>query len=266
MLLRFCYLILHAFSMHASIAGKAILLIVVSSLFSNVSAQRKISFVAADKLVVTADLYLYDTGAPYILLFHQESGSRGEYKEIAPKLSKMGFNCLAVDLRNGKECNFVQNETAVQAAQNNIPATFLDCEKDIAAAIDYVAKTAIKNKCILFGSSFSASLAMQTANRNNRVTAVIAFSPGEYFAPALMIKDKIADFDKLLFAASTKREYSFMKDLVKEIPQQNITTFQPSSGDGVHGAPALWNSNSSSGEYWMSLMMFVKKVKETKYK
>ncbi len=230
-----------------------------------VSAQRKISFLASDKLVVTADLYLYDNGAPYIILLHQENSSRGEYREIAPKLLKLGFNCLAVDLRNGKESNFVQNETAALAQKNNLPATTLDCEKDIWAAMDYVEKTAIKNRYILFGSSFSASLAMKVANQNKKATAVVAFSPGEYFSP-VKVKDWLKDYEKLTFVTYTKREQPFVTELIKDIPAQYLTTFLPSSGEGVHGASALWNDNPSASEYWMSLMMFVKKVKEEKYK
>ena len=103
-------------------------------------AQRKLTFLAADKLIVTADLYLYDAGAPYIILFHQENSSRGEYREIAPRLVKMGFNCLAVDLRSGKECNFMQNETAALAQKNNLSVTLLDAEEDIRAAMDYIKK------------------------------------------------------------------------------------------------------------------------------
>ena len=226
-------------------------------------AQRKVTFLASDKLEVTADFYLYDSGAPYIILFHQENSSRGEYREIAPKLLRMGFNCLAVDLRNGKESNFVQNETAALAQKSNLPASSLDCEKDILAAMDYVEKTAIKNRYILLGSSFSASLAMKVANQNKRVTAVIAFSPGEYFNP-VPVKDWLKDFNQLLYVTSTKRQQPFVAELVKDIPTQLLTIYHP-SGDGVHGSPALWNDHPQSGDIWMSLMMFVAKVKEEQY-
>ncbi len=245
---------------------KFLLTLSIVWLFSgNIFAQRKITIVASDKLIVTADLYLSDNGAPYIILFHQENSSRGEFREIAPKLQKMGFNCLAIDLRHGKESNYVQNETVIKVREEHLPATTLDCEKDILAAIDYISKTAIKNKCVLFGSSFSASLAMKAANHNKYVTAVIAFSPGEYFTPSAKVEHWLADFDKPLFVASTKREYPFIASMLKDIPQQDVILFQPSVGDGVHGAPALWSSNPSSNEYWMALMMFMKKVKETKY-
>ena len=240
-----------------------IILVAVFAVPAQLSAQRKITFLAADRLEVTADLYLYDAGAPYIILFHQENSSRGEYREIAPRLQKLGFNCLAVDLRNGKECNFVQNETAALAQRNNLSATTSDCEKDLRAAMDYVEKTAIKNRYILLGSSFSASLAMKAANQNGKVTAVIAFSPGEYFSP-VTVSDWLIDFDKLLFVSSTKREQPFVAELVKDIPEQLLTVYDP-SGDGIRGAPALWSEQPQANEIWMSLLLFMKKVKDKKY-
>ena len=238
-------------------------LIAVLATPMQLSAQRKVTFLASDKLEVTADFYLYDSGAPYIILFHQENSSRGEFREIAPKLLRLGFNCLAVDLRSGKESNFVQNETAALAQKSNLPATTLDCEKDILAAMEYVEKTAIKNRYILFGSSFSASLAMKAANQKKNVTAVIAFSPGEYFTH-LTVKDWLKDFNKLLYVTSTRRGQPFVTELAKDVPAQLLTAYHP-SGNGVHGAPALWNDHPQSGDIWMSLMMFVAKVKEEQY-
>ena len=104
---------------------------------------------------------------------------------------------------------------------------------------------------------------MKAANHNRKVAAVIAFSPGEYFSP-VTVKDWLKDFDQLLYVTSTKREQPFVAELMKDIPAQFLTPFQP-SGDGVHGAAALWNNHPQSGDIWLSLMMFVKKVKEEKY-
>ena len=227
------------------------------------SAQRKVTFLTSDKLEITADLYLYDSGAPYIILLHQENSSRGEYREIAPRLTKMGFNCLAIDMRSGKESNFVQNETAALAQKSDLPTTLLDCEKDIIAAITYVGNTSINHRCILFGSCFSASLAMKVANQNRRVTAVIATSPGEYFIP-LTVKDWLNDFNKLIFVTSTKHEQPFVTELISSISPELITRYQSAEG-GRQGAPALWNDSPQANEIWMSLMMFIHKVRKERY-
>ena len=245
---------------------KRVVFIIVIAIFAaslQLSAQRKVSFLSSDGLEITADLYLHDRGAPYIILLHMENSSRGEYREIAPKLNKMGFNCLAIDLRSGKESNFVQNETAAIAQKNNFPNTLLDCEKDIIAAIDYIKKTSVNHRCILFGSCFSASLAMKIANQNRIITAVIAFSPGEYFNP-VTVKDWLIDYNQLTFITSTTREQPFVTELLSDIPQHFITRYQPAEG-GIQGAPALWNDNPRASEIWMSLMMFINKVRKEKY-
>ena len=89
------------------------------------SAQEKVSFFSEDSLNITADLYLNDYLNPFILLFHQAESSRGEFKNIAPKLMKLGYNCLAVDLRSGEKSNYIKNETAYRASELNIPNRFM---------------------------------------------------------------------------------------------------------------------------------------------
>ncbi|MDR1667501.1 MAG: alpha/beta hydrolase [Bacteroidales bacterium] len=250
--------------MHAIV--KLPLLSLAIAVSAPVFAQKKVTFTTADSLTVTADMYRVDKYAPYIVLLHGENSSRGEYRDIAPKLQKLGFNCLAVDLRHGKECNFVRNETVKEQWQKNgIQAVMLDCEKDITAAIDYIAAIAINKRCILLGSNFSASLAMKTARHNRQVTGVVAFSPGEYFGPSIAVKDWFDGFDHLLLVAATQRETPFVAELLQDIPADLLTRFQPATGNGQQGAPALWKNDSTSDEYWISLMLFLNKVKEKTY-
>jgi alpha-beta hydrolase superfamily lysophospholipase len=81
----------------------------------NSIAQEKINFTASDHLKISADLYLKDQTLPFIILCHQANSSRGEYFEIASRLQKLGYNCLAIDLRAGESMNYVKNETAERA-------------------------------------------------------------------------------------------------------------------------------------------------------
>ena len=79
-----------------------------------------IQFNSGDGIRVTADVYMTESAdAPFILLFHQAGYSRGEYREIAPRLNAMGYNCMAVDQRSGKEVVGVQNLTHEMADENN---------------------------------------------------------------------------------------------------------------------------------------------------
>jgi len=161
---------------------KFILIFFVAFSFQAFS-QSKVSFKAKDGLEVTADLYLTkDNKAPIIILFHQAGWSRGEYKEIAPKLNKLGFNCLAVDQRSGGEVNDVNNETFKKAESKGLSTNYVDALPDMNAAIDYV-KTNYKNssKILIWGSSYSAGLVLKIAAERNDIDGVLAFSPAEYY-------------------------------------------------------------------------------------
>jgi pimeloyl-ACP methyl ester carboxylesterase len=223
-----------------------------------VSAQNTITF-PADDILITADHYLNDKDLPYILLFHQANSSRGEYQETALKLLKLGYNCLAVDLRSGKEINYIRNETAARAAENRLPTAYLDAEKDMLASIEFVKQLSSK-KIILFGSSYSASLVMKIGNHHPDVEAVIAFSPGEYFQPKLVLKDYLSDYDKKIYVTSTFKEKPFVNDLISEIPEELLDFYVPENGEGMHGSKALWEKFPQSEEVWLSLLLFFKKI------
>jgi hypothetical protein len=226
----------------------------------NSNAQQKVTFPADDGLKITADLYLKDYQLPFILLFHQGESSRGEYNEIAARLLKLEYNCLAVDLRSGEKMNYIENETASRAKENNFSHTYLDAQKDIKAAIMFVQKYN-KKPVILFGSSYSASLSLIIAQKNDNVKAVIAFSPGEFFRPEVIVKDAITGLSKPVFVSTSDIEYNYIEEMLSGVPETNKHIYRPPEGKGVHGAKALWNVNESSDECWLELMLFFKRIR-----
>lgn len=228
-------------------------------LFLFLGAQEKITFSAEDGLKITADLYETNPNNPYILLFHQAGYSRGEYRQTANKILKFGYNCLAVDLRSGGEVNYIQNHTALLAVQQGYQVDYLSSQKDIEAAISWV-KERSEKPVVLFGSSFSASVSLLVAKNNPDVKAVIAFSPGEYFAPERTIKAEIKNLEKPVFAASSQRETTYVDELLSDVPSLYKTIFAPKTG-GEHGSKSLWASNPNSQEYWLALTMFFSKIK-----
>lgn len=225
------------------------------SLVGSINAQQTVTFTAADGVKVTADLYVSSTKKPYIILLHQAGYSRGEYREIAPRLVNLGYNCLAVDLRSGNEVNFVKNQTAIEAKNRNFPTEYINSQPDIKAAIDYVASKTSK-PIILFGSSYSASLALIEATENFKVKALVVFSPGEYFEDKEFVKNRTQKLFVPTLALCSKVEFSEMEKLLNHLPKKHLSLFRPSSGQGTHGAKALWESNSTSSEYWMALSQF----------
>jgi pimeloyl-ACP methyl ester carboxylesterase len=235
----------------------AIILLASGSLI----AQKKITFQASDGLTITADLYEADVSRPYILLFHQAGYSRGEYRDIAPRMMKFGYNCLAVDLRSGNEVNFIKNETAISAREKKLTDNFIDAKKDVLAAIDWAVKSN-NRKVILFGSSYSASLCLMVAKSNKNVKAVIAFSPGEFFYPNISVKDEIKGLDKSIFVSSSSIEFPYVEKLLVNVHKSFITSFKPTSDQNIHGAKILWPNNEKSGEYWLAMLMFFNSIKE----
>jgi dienelactone hydrolase len=222
--------------------------------------QQTVTFQSTDGVEVTADLYVSSTQNPYIILLHQAGYSRGEYREIAPKLVNLGFNCLAVDLRSGYEVNFIKNQTHIDAKSKNLSTKYIDSRPDIKAAINFIASRTNK-PIVLFGSSYSAALALIEATENFKVKAVVVFSPGEYFDNPKLIKESTQKLFVPVLALSSKPEFSEMEVLLNHIPKKHLSLFAPSTGQGVHGAKALWDNNNTCSEYWMAITQFFSQLK-----
>lgn len=239
------------------------ILLVAISLFlvSNINSQEKITFEAKDGLTVTADVYGTNPDLRYILLFHQAGYSRGEYKETQNIFGRIGYNCIAVDLRSGKEVNFVQNETAAAAEQKGLSTTYLDTEADIIAAIDYAYEKS-QNPVLIAGSSYSASLVLKVAKNNPKVIAVVAFSPGEYFGSDFSVKDHLVNYDKPVFVSATLREFQSVVEMTAGIPYDKKTLFKPGKDKkGAHGSRILWASSDSYKDIRFDLLRFLTKYK-----
>jgi len=226
-----------------------------------VSAQEKVTFQTSDGLTITADLYISSTNNPYIILLHQAGYSRGEYREIAPKLANLGYNCLAVDQRSGGEVNYINNETAELAKEKNFSSSYLDVKTDIKAAIDFVKQRSTK-PIVLWGSSYSASLSLMIAPEELKVGAIVVFSPGEYFNTDDFVKSKISKISVPVLALSSKSENPDLAKLLSVVKKPLVTIFKPLKGEGKHGSSALWESNPTNKEYWMAVTIFFSKLKK----
>ena len=236
---------------------KALLIIGLTGLIAfNSADKQRVTFQASDGLTITADEYVVNEEYPYILLFHMSGSSRGEYVEIAEKLNKLNYNCLAVDLRTGKNSNYINNETARLADQTGKSKRLIDARMDIKAAVNY-AFNANPKPVILFGSSFSASLCLVEGQVNPKVGAVIAFSPGEYFGDDLRIQDELSAVKKPLFVAATQREQPYIQELLTNVDPEQVSFFTPEKSPGMHGSKALWESSQAKDEYWLALLMFI---------
>jgi dienelactone hydrolase len=245
---------------------KNLILILIVALSLQLTAQEKLNFKSSDGLEITADSYFENPEtAPLILLFHQAGWSRGEYQEIAPKLNKLGFNCIAFDQRSGEEINDVINETYQRAVEQKLGTSYVDAEIDIVAAIEYAKKNHTKaSQLIIWGSSYSAGLVLKIAGERDDIGAVLAFSPGEYYKkmgkPADWIEQSAKKIEIPVFITSAKIEKKKWWKISEAIPSEEIALFLPTKL-GKHGSRALWEKFSDHKEYWKAVTSFLDVIK-----
>lgn len=228
-------------------------------------AQEKITFKSQDGLVITADVYIKnkDIKTPFIILFHQAGWSRGEYKEIAPKLNEMGFNCMSVDQRSGNMVNDIKNETAERALEKKLSQNYIDALPDLYAAIDYAKKHYTKGKFILWGSSYSSALIIKIAAEKPEIAnALLSFAPGEYFEkqgkPADWLTSTADKIKMKVFITSRKDEEPMWKGIYEKIKSPK-ECFVPST-EGNHGSRALWEKFPDNKDYWNAVKKFLSNI------
>lgn len=218
---------------------------------------QKITFPSGDGLMLTADLYMpHAKTAPFILLFHQAGWSRGEYREIAPKLVAMGFNCLAVDQRSGGEINDVKNESYALAREQAIKTRYRDAKPDLEAAIARAKKYYSDGKLIIWGSSYSATLVLQIMGEQPEIVdAALAFAPENYFPI------QAENISRPVFITSAKNEKDNWWEIYEKINVEGVAYFLPETA-GNHGSRALWSQFPDSGAYWEAVTEFLKKLED----
>jgi len=198
-----------------------------------------IQFDSKDGLPITADLYEVENPKGFILLCHRSHCNRGEYRETAPKLNRAGFSCLTIDQRSGMKVFGVVNEPKVLAKQKGMPTRYLDAKPDIEAAMDYAFNLNNDKPTIIFGSSYSASLALLiSAETDTKICTTVAFSPGEYLKN-IKLADEIKLLNKRTFVTSSKKEIADVSAFVKYVDSKYVAQFKPEV-DGFHGSKTLW--------------------------
>lgn len=239
----------------------ALVVLYVTSAATADAGFETIDFPTPGGLQARADLYESgDPSAALILLFHQAGWSRGEYREIAPKLVALGYRVMAVDQRSGGAVNGVRNETAARASAKRRPNGYLDAYPDLEAALKYAKSELKATRVIVWGSSYSASLVFRLAAEHPKeVNAVLAFAPGEYFKKAKgpeYVQGFAKKVTQPLFVTSSKKERAQVKPLFDACPSTKKVLFTPAS-KGQHGSRALWEKWPDNDVYWASVKGFL---------
>lgn len=227
-------------------------------------AQEHVGLTASDGVKVYGDFYpAARKSEAYILLFHQAGSNRGEYAPIAPRLAKLGFNCLAIDQRSGAERWGQGNETVRQLGRS---ADYLDALKDMEAALGWARTAKHSSKVIVWGSSYSSALVFLLAAQHPQdVAGILAFSPGEYLGSSSLVHQAAARVSVPIYVTSARDEEEIRaaRSILASSPSRVKTQFVPRIG-GVHGSATLRADTDPTGEAenWRAVEEFLRRLDE----
>ena len=231
----------------------------ILSIVAKTTAQTEIQYPSLDGLLITADYYDHQDPKGLIVLFHQANSSRGEYREIAPKLNALGYACMAVDQRSGDSMNQIENKTNRRAKAQNININYIDAYQDLEASVAYARNTYSPKQLIIWGSSYSSALVLKLAGDKPSIAdAVLAFSPGEYFGRREYIRSSAHQITIPVFITSSSTEEKQWESIYEVIPSKTKTSFLPKT-TGNHGSRALFEKYRDSGSYWSAVIDFLNK-------
>ena len=224
----------------------------------------EVTFYTKDSIKVFGDLHIVNKTATTLLIFHQGgSNTRGEYKTIIPVLVEKGLNVLAIDQRVGGQVYGNYNRTVANMSSNNF--NYCDAYPDLEAALNYILENNFSGKKIVWGSSYSGSLAVKLANQyQDKIDGVLAFSPASggplqpckadnYFEtlklPLLLLRPK-----QEMQRESSKNQFA----LAKENGHQTYI-----AENGVHGSSLLVKDRvqNNTDKNWNAVFTFLNKIK-----
>ena len=231
------------------------------------TSNRTVSFQSEDGVTIYADYIEVNLDRPIILLFHQgRSNARGEYSPIIPQLTERHFNVLAIDLRLGGDLYGYSNRTVNKNTSEEYE--YCDAIADLEAAYRYAKELGYGSKVILWGSSYSGSLAIQLAARNpNDVLGVLAFSPssgGTMQACQADIFFKDLKVPLFLLRPYKELEIPSVKMQWDSAQYYQHKTYQALSG--THGSSMLVENRVGAdvAENWKVVYTFLEEIVESK--
>lgn len=222
----------------------------------------EITLTTKDGIQVFGDFYFTEADNPTILLFHQGgSNSRAEYAPIIPKFLEKGYNLLAIDQRQGGQTFGGYNRTV---AKLETSYTYCEAYQDLEGALSFIQSKKVTGPIVVWGSSYSGSLAIQLANKNqNSVSAVLAFSPAsggpmQDCKPDPYLKDLNTPLLVLRPASELQIESAKAQfELVEELNHQTYV-----AENGTHGSSMLVAERveGSVEENWTAVFSFIEKA------
>jgi len=151
----------------------------------------------------------------------------------------------------------VDNETVMDALEKDKGIEYLDAIVDLKSAIVYVKKHYAKGEVLGWGSSYSSALILKlSGDEPSIVDGVLAFSPGEYFTPRVVISESAKNIKVPVFITSTRSEQKKTQALFDSISAKKVYFLPKTEGD--HGSKALWAKFKEHQSYWGAVENFLK--------
>jgi pimeloyl-ACP methyl ester carboxylesterase len=225
---------------------------------------RQFQITTSDSLNIFGDLYIANPEGLTIILFHQGgSNARGEYEPIINRLQKEGYNILAIDQRRGGQTYGSFNRTVAKLKANSY--SYCDSYPDLEATLVFANESkVIKGKKVIWGSSYSASLAVQLANKNiESVSGVLAFSPASGGPMAECKPDPyIEDLEMpvLLLRPESEMEIESVQAQFRLFDQLGHQTYVAETG--THGSSMLVEERAGGNveKNWETVLEFLSAI------
>lgn len=212
------------------------------SIVSATAEPTEFQLTTKDDVTVFGDVYLSgdSKSAPVILLFHQGGGdARGEYGDIAPRLTENGFNAIAIDQRSGGDRFHQENRTVAGLGDKKF--SYCDAYGDLEATLAYAKDSGFDGPVIVWGSSYSAALVFKlSVEHAEEIDVALAFSAaaGEPLADC-QLQPYIEDINIPLLALRPQSEFEIesVQLQMAEFEAQGLQTYV--ADPGVHGSSML---------------------------
>ena len=234
-------------------------------LCASAAAAEPVTLTAADGVKVFGTVWrAARPRPPVIVAFHQAGSSAAEYEPLAPRLVAAGFTVLAIDQRSGDGAFGGSNRTAAALGRE---AKYEEALPDLEAALAWAKGNANGAPVVVWGSSYSAALVFLLAAKHpHEVSAIVAFSPGEYLAKKSAVRDAARTIAVPVYIdqANGTDEVSESAAILKAIKSTDKQLLN-SPSRSTHGSSTLRTDVNAAGAeaHWNALFKFLDRFKRS---
>ena len=226
--------------------------------FYNGTPTKEVNYRTSDGITIFADLVEQGKAGRTIILFHQAGANgRSEYRNVVPRLYKEDFNLLIVDQRSGGQRFGEYNRTVAAITENY---EYCEAYPDFVASVDFLRTEGYTGDIMVWGSSYSAALAIQLAANHKEVHSALAFSPAsggpmEACSPNPYIESMSKPL--MVLRPAREMEVESVADQFELAKANERVTYI--AENGVHGSSMLDPSRTKSDveDTWKAVLNFL---------